>query len=199
VVDEANKKKESEQMMNTWTRRAALIGGLTVLLAGCASVEGSAQRAAQIDQRVDAALFFLENNVDGTEELGRKAAGVLIMPLVTEAGFGVGGSYGRGALRINGATIDYYQATQDSIGFQIGAQQYAHAIFFMTEQALNRFRNGAGLTVGGELEITLADTGEQIGAETLTALDPVVGIIFGQAGLIAGASLDGTVYNRIIP
>lgn len=195
----ANQNKESEQMIKTWTRRAALAGGLTALLAGCASVEGSAQRATQIDQRVDAALSFLESTVPGADDLGVKAAGVLVMPLVTEAGFGVGGSYGKGALRINGATIDYYQATQASFGFQIGAQQYAHAIFFMTEEALSNFRNGAGLTVGGELKITLADTGENISAETLTALDPVVGIVFGQAGLIAGASLDGTVYNRIIP
>lgn len=195
----ANQSKESEQMIKTWTRRAALAGGLTALLAGCASVEGSAQRATQIDQRVDAALSFLESTVPGADDLGVKAAGVLVMPLVTEAGFGVGGSYGKGALRINGATIDYYQATQASFGFQIGAQQYAHAIFFMTEEALSNFRNGAGLTVGGELKITLADTGENISAETLTALDPVVGIVFGQAGLIAGASLDGTVYNRIIP
>lgn len=195
----ANQSKESEQMIETWTRRAALAGGLTVLLAGCASVEGSAQRATQIDQRVDAALSFLESTVPGSDDLGVKAAGVLVMPLVTEAGFGVGGSYGKGALRINGATIDYYQATQASFGFQIGAQQYAHAIFFMTEEALSNFRNGAGLTVGGELKITLADTGENISAETLTALDPVVGIVFGQAGLIAGASLDGTIYNRIIP
>lgn len=189
-------------MTHSWTRRttlaAGLIGGLG-LLAGCASVEGSAQRAAQIDQRVDAALQFLKSDVPGSRELSDKAAGVLVMPLITEAGFGVGGSYGRGALRINGATIDYYQATQASIGLQIGAQQYAHAIFFMTNEALQNFRNGAGLTVGGDLKIALADTGEAISAETLTALDPVVGIIFGQAGLIAGATLDGTVYNRIIP
>ncbi|WP_424970090.1 YSC84-related protein [Dinoroseobacter sp. S76] len=184
------------------TRRGAVLGaslGALVALAGCASVEGSAQRAATIDQRVDAALLFLESSVPGASDLGQKASGVLVMPLITEAGFGVGGAYGKGALRINGATIDYYQGTQASFGFQIGAQQYAHAIFFMTDEALQNFRNGSGVTVGGDLEITLADTGESISAETLTARDPVVGIIFGQAGLIAGASLNGTVYNRIIP
>jgi lipid-binding SYLF domain-containing protein len=40
----------------------------------------------------------------------RDAAGMLVMPLVTEAGFGFGGAYGRGALRIGGTTVDYYSA-----------------------------------------------------------------------------------------
>jgi hypothetical protein len=30
-------------------------------------------------------------------------------------------------------------------------------------------------------------------------MDPVVGLIFGQQGLIAGASLAGVKYTRIIP
>lgn len=195
----ANQSKESEQMIKTWTRRAALAGGLTALLAGCASVEGSAQRATQIDQRVDAALSFLESTVPGADDLGVKAAGVLVMPLVTEAGFGVGGSYGKGALRINGATIDYYQATQASFGFQIGAQQYAHALFFMTEEALGNFRRGAGWAAGADLEYAVSGRGESISTDTTTSLEPVIAVIFGQAGLIAGATLEGTKYTRIIP
>ena len=43
--------------------------------------------------------------------------------LLTEAGFGIGGAYGRGALRINDVTVDYYSAAKATIGFQIGAQQ----------------------------------------------------------------------------
>ena len=70
------------------------------------------------------------------------------MPLVTEAGFGFGGSYGRGALRIEGVTVDYYSATKATFGFQIGAQQYAHALFFMTPEALEEFRRSPRL--GGE-------------------------------------------------
>lgn len=184
-----------------FSRRAAIaiMGASALALAGCNSVAGSAQRAATIDSRVDAALNFLDTEVPGARELGDKAAGILVMPLQTEASLGFGGAYGRGALRIGGATVDYYQATQASFGVQIGAQQYAHAIYFMTDEALQNFRNGLGLTAGGDLKLTMADNAQQIGAETLTAVDPVIGIIFGQAGLIGGASIDGTVYNRIIP
>ncbi len=184
-----------------FSRRAAfgLFGGAALALAGCNSVSGSAQRAATIDARVDAALAFLESDVPGAQELLDKSVGVLVMPLQTEASLGVGGSYGRGALRVNGVTVDYYQAIQGSFGVQIGAQQYAHALFFMTEEALRNFRNGIGLTAGGDLKITMADNAQEISTQTLTALDPVIGVVFGQAGAIFGASIDGTVYNRIIP
>ncbi|MDJ0993945.1 MAG: YSC84-related protein [Dinoroseobacter sp.] len=184
-----------------FSRRAAfgLFGVAALALAGCNSVSGSAQRAATIDARVDAALEFLKSDVPGSAELLDKSVGVLVMPLQTEASLGFGGSYGRGALRVNGITVDYYQAVEGSFGVQVGAQQYAHALFFMTEEALTNFRNGLGLTAGGDLKVTMADNAQEITAQTLTAIDPVVGITFGQAGAIAGASLDGTVYSRIIP
>jgi lipid-binding SYLF domain-containing protein len=62
------------------------------------------RRGPRIDARADAALDFMVQEVPGTAELMRDAAGMLVMPLVTEAGFGFGGAYGRGALRVGGAT-----------------------------------------------------------------------------------------------
>lgn len=45
----------------------------------------------------------------------------------------------------------------------------------------------------------MPDQGGNLSAETLTALDPVVAVVYGQSGLIVGATLEGTVYTRIIP
>ena len=42
-------------------------------------------------------------------------------------------------------------------------------------------------------------TATPITLDSTTAGAPVIGLIFGQAGLIAGASLEGTKYTRIIP
>ena len=82
---------------------------------------------------------------------------------------------------------------------QIGAQQYAHALFFMTQEALQNFRTSPGWAAGANAECAVIDQGENLSAGTITALTPVVAVIFGQAGLIVGATLEGTKYNRIIP
>jgi lipid-binding SYLF domain-containing protein len=184
------------------TRRSFL---LTVpaagLLAACSQSLGNGvgtENAAQIDARVDRTRDYLFSTYPGTQDLSQQARGVLYMPLVTEAGFFFGGSYGRGALRINDVTVDYYSATTASVGFTFGAQQYAHALFFMTDAALENFRRSSGWVAGADLKYATPDQGGSIGAAT-TQLDPVVALVFGQQGLIVGASLAGTKYTRIIP
>ncbi|PIE12470.1 MAG: hypothetical protein CSA68_12615 [Rhodobacterales bacterium] len=118
--------------MNSFSRRGFLIGagGVALLGAGCGNGIGS-NRGAAIDARVDATLNHLYNRYPGTRDLADKSTGMLVMPLVTEAGLGIGGAYGRGALR-------------------------------------------AGLS-------------------------PVLAVVFGQTGLLAGATIEGTKYTRIIP
>jgi len=185
-------------MLSTSRRGFLLAAGATLTTAACGNGIGS-NGGQVIDQRVDATLSYLYSAYPGTTTLRDKAAGILVMPLVTEAGFGIGGAYGRGALRVQDATVDYYSATQASIGFQIGAQQYAHALFFMTEEALLDFRSSPGWAAGADIEYAVNDRGGNISAETTTSLTPVIAVVFGQAGLIAGASVEGTKYTRIIP
>jgi lipid-binding SYLF domain-containing protein len=182
------------------TRRAFLgaAGSSVLVAAACGNGVGSGG-GAQIDARVDATRDFLFRTYPGTRDLETRALGVLYMPLVTEAGFFVGGAYGRGALRINNVTVDYYSTTRATYGLQIGAQQYAHALFFMTESALAEFRASDGWAASADLRYATPDQGgRSIGKET-TELDPVVALVFGQSGLIAGATLAGTKYSRIIP
>jgi lipid-binding SYLF domain-containing protein len=185
--------------MTTFTRRGLLAGAgaAALLTAGCGNGIGG-DGGATIDARVDATRDFLFSRYPGTRELADKAQGVLYMPLVTEAGFGIGAGYGRGALRIGGVTVDYYSAARASFGLQIGAQQYAHALFFMTEAALGEFRRSDGWAVGADARYALPDQGASIGKQT-TELDPVIALVFGQSGLIAGATLSGIKYTRIIP
>ncbi len=175
-----------------------LTGATTLGLAGCGNGIGGGG-AAQIDARVDATREYLASHYPGTNDLTSKAVGVLYMPLMTEVGLGFGGAYGRGALRINNVTVDYYSAAQATFGLQIGAQQYAHALFFMTEGALAGFRSSPGWAAGADMKYALPDQGQSLGAETTTAMAPVVALVFGQAGLIIGATLEGTKYTRIIP
>ncbi|MDB6453434.1 YSC84-related protein [Falsirhodobacter sp. 20TX0035] len=179
-------------------RRAMLVGlGATMGLAACANGVNSTG-GSTIDARVDVARDYLYQQYPGTRDLADRSAGVLFMPLITEAGFGVGGAYGRGALRINGATVDYYSAAKASVGFQIGAQQYAHALFFMTPDALAQFRTSSGWVAGADVRYAVPDQGASLGKDT-TEITPVVALVYGQSGLIAGATVAGTKYTRIIP
>lgn len=186
--------------MSILSRRGFTLGALGAagLTAACGNGIGS--RAPEtIDARVDTTLNYLFSNYPNTQALAEKANGMLIMPLVTEAGLGLGGGYGRGALRINNSTVDYYSATKGSIGLQIGAQQFAHVLFFMTESALSRFRRSSGWAAGADIEYVFKDTAENLRAETTTSTTPVIAVVFGQAGLLAGISLEGMKYTRIIP
>jgi lipid-binding SYLF domain-containing protein len=180
-------------------RRAVLAGAAaTLALTACGNGIGS-PGSSNIDARVDATLNYLDSNYPGTRDLRQKSVGMLVMPLITEASFGFGGSYGRGALRVNDITVDYYSAAQASFGIQAGAQQYAHVLYFMTEEALAEFRASSGWAAGADIKYAVNDRGGDLTADTTTVLAPVIAVVFGQAGLIAGASVAGTKYTRIIP
>ncbi len=70
--------------------RTALIGvaaGMT--LAACGNGIGS-NGAATIDARTASTLNFMYDEFPGTRELANKSAGMLVMPVVTEVGLGLG-------------------------------------------------------------------------------------------------------------
>lgn len=186
-------------MTNTMTRRSLLGAGAAALaLAACSNAVGT-NGQAQLDARVDATHQYLMQNYPSAAPLVQNARGVLYMPLMTEAALGVGGAYGQGALRIGGATVDYYSAAQATIGFQAGAQQYAHVLIFQSEDALAAFRAAPGWVAGAEAYYAIPSGGMAVGADTISAQHPVVAVIFGQSGLMAGAAIEGTKYTRVIP
>lgn len=182
------------------TRRGftlALMAGFT-MTAACGNGVGSSGPAT-IDARVDATLAEMYRQFPNTVELSNEANGLLVMPLVTEAGFIYGGAYGQGALRVGGSTVDYYSTTKATAGLQIGAQQYAHVLFFMTEDALHNFRTSSGWAAGAGVKYVVSDEGDGVNADTTTSRAPILAAVFGQEGLLVGATLEGSKYTRIIP
>ncbi len=176
-----------------WTRRSMLLAALA--LAACSNATGDRD---ELDGRVDRALSELYSTVPGTEELSRQASGVLVIPSVNEAGLFVGGSYGEGALVIGGAKVDYYSAASASIGFQVGGQRYRHAIFFMTPEALAKFRQTDGWEIGVDAEYAVAENGNSVTVTSTSVNKPVYAVVFGQKGLLVGASIEGLKYSRIV-
>ncbi|RNF34206.1 YSC84-related protein [Paracoccus methylarcula] len=181
------------------TRRRMLVtGGAVLAVAGCSNAVGT-NSASRLDARVDQTHQYLMQTYPSAASMVQNAKGVLYMPLMTEAAIGVGGAYGQGALRIGGATVDYYSATRATLGFQLGAQQYAHVLIFQSDAALAAFRAAPGWVAGANAFYAIPAGGMAVGADTVTAQYPVVALIFGQAGLMAGAAIEGTKYTRVIP
>ncbi len=181
------------------SRRGAVTGlGAVLGLAACGNPVGG-DGADRLDARVDSTRDFLFSRYPGTRELADKSHGILWMPLITEAGLWFGGAYGQGALRVGEVSVDYYSVTRATFGPQVGAQQYAHALFFMTAEALTDFRRSEGWAVGADMRYAIPDRGGALGVDTTTQSAPVIAVVFGQSGLIAGATLAGSKYTRIIP
>ncbi|MFK5997679.1 MAG: YSC84-related protein [Rhodobacterales bacterium] len=183
--------------MTNWTRRGVIATAGASLTTACAGGTGSRKRF-KIDANVEAAIRQMENDVPFTQSLVDTAAGMLIMPKITKGSFVFGASYGEGSLLVGAAPVDYYSVVAGSFGLQIGVQQIAQALFFMDEHSLQKFRSRPGWTLGADLEYTLIGTANSAGLDTNTAHEGVYGIVFGQAGLLVGASLEGSKYNRIV-
>jgi len=174
------------------TAAAAL--AILVVAAGCTTTSGSAgpdQRRAAIDAGVDDALASLIREVPGAEAMVEGASGVLVFPDILEAGFMIAAARGSGALRVDGATRSYHAKTRGSFGIQAGARSTAMFLLFMTDEALARFENSAGWTVGADASVTLLTAGASAQLSTRTAQQPVIGFVLANRGLMGGISLDG--------
>jgi lipid-binding SYLF domain-containing protein len=139
--------------------------------------------------------FFYK--IGGARELAHNAVGILVFPSVVKAGFGVGGEYGEGALRIRGRTAGYYNTLSASFGFQLGVQARSVVIMFMTEQALNQFRRTAGWKVGVDGSIAIITVGIGGSIDTNKITSPVVGFILDPKGLMYNLTLEGSKITRI--
>ena len=129
-------------------RRGVLMGaGALLALGGCTTGLGS---ASGLEARVETTRNYLLATYPDAAALVQSAAGVLYMPLMTEAAFGPGAAYGEGALKVNDQTADYYSAVQGTFGVQAGAQQYSHVLIFRTPEALASFRAMPGWVAAAE-------------------------------------------------
>ena len=155
--------------------------------------------AYDIDRDVDATLDRFFYNIRGARELANKSVGILVFPSVVKAGFGFGGEYGEGALRIRGRTVDYYNTVSASVGFQLGIQERAVIIMFMTPEALAQFRHTAGWKVGADASVAIITVGIGGSIDTNKITSPVIGFILDPKGLMYNLTLEGTKITRINP
>ncbi len=155
------------------------------------------QARAGIEEEARAALVELYRLVPGTEELAKKAKGVLVFPNIVKAGLLIGGEYGKGVLFENGEPAGHYNIVSASYGLQAGAQAYSLALFFMTDEALAYLNNSKGFELGVDAGFAVADVGKGGELTTSNVRDPIMAFVFGQSGLMAGISIEGSKITRL--
>lgn len=149
-----------------------------------------------INREVDKALVNFQQ-IDGAKAYLDIARGVLVFPKVYKAGFGIGGEYGEGALRVDGKTVDYYSTATASVGFQPGAQARTLVVLFTSEDALRTFRAIEVWKIGVDGSVALVELGADKAVATSRIKDPVVGFVFGPQGLMHKLTLDGATFTRL--
>jgi len=158
-----------------------------------------AEPAKDIDAKVDFAISQFKEEVTGGANFLPKVKGYLVFPSVVKGGFIVGAEYGEGALRINGETKHYYSMTSASIGYQAGVQVYSIVIAFVSEASLHSFIKSNGWEAGVDGSITVSDWGEGRDISSMSFEKPIIAFVYGQKGLMAGVSIKGTKFLKIIP
>jgi lipid-binding SYLF domain-containing protein len=164
---------------------------------GAALAADDPAERAKIDKDATGALNQLYESVPGSQDLAQKAKGMLVFPSVYKAGIGVGGEYGRGALRVKNRTEGYYSTAGASFGFQLGAQARSLVFMFMTPQALENFKNSQGWDVGGDASVALVKTGASGKVDLASAGKPIVAFVYGNTGLMYNLSLEGTKVSKL--
>jgi len=156
-----------------------------------------AASAHKINGWVQESLTEFHQDVKGSNQVLEKARGILVFPHVYQAGIGIGGKFGEGALMVHGKTVAYYNLAAGSFGWQLGGQRKSIIIAFMDDDVFKKFRNSEGWQFGADAAATVVTVGKEgsINTENLNA--PVIAFIVDQKGLMYDLSLEGTKITKI--
>ena len=172
---------------------------LTLTLPLILSTGLSAKSMLEIDAAIESSLNRFTEEIQGAESYLEGARGILVIPRMWKAGVLLGFEFGEGALIVDGIKIQYYKALTTSVGLQIGVGSKDLVVLFFDDTAMDNFLYSSGWEVGVDGAVALFSRGVVGAVDSITFKDPIVGFVFGQKGLIAGVSIEGTKFTKIWP
>lgn len=125
------------------------------------------------------------------EDLFNNSVGYAIFPNVGKGAYIVGGASGNGAVYQNGELIGMADLKQLDVGLQLGGQAFIQALFFRTEAALNRFKEGNYKLSGTASAVAL----EEGRAESIEFRDGIGVVTLPKAGAMIEVSVGGQKFN----
>ena len=120
--------------------RVTLISLLLMTLSIAGFSQNSKDRELIEDSKNAKAEFIKSDSL--MQSLFDNSYGYVIFPNVGKGAIGVGGAAGNGIVFEKGNPIGSAKLKQVSIGFQFGGQEYREVIFFESQAALDRFKQG---------------------------------------------------------
>lgn len=171
-----------------------LIAALTIAFSSYVMAEA----APVIDAKVDVALKEFKKE-KGAAEFLEKAYAVLVFPSVVKGGFGIGGEYGEGAIRVDGNTTAYYKITSASFGFQLGLQKTSYVFAFKDKEILDNFMKSNGWEAGVDGSVTVAKWGAGKDISSISFEKPIYAFVFGAKGFMYNLTFEGTKFSKFNP
>jgi lipid-binding SYLF domain-containing protein len=179
-----------------------IIGLLTLMMAAPTPLAGDAEQ-----ERLENSAQVLEEilNIPDAlpKELLNKAECVAVMPSVKKLAFGVGGSYGRGALICRsgkqftgpwGAPA-MYRLEGGSIGFQLGGQATDFLLLIMNPKGADSLLKSK-VKLGADAAVAAGPKGRAAMAATDAYMHAEILTYSRSRGLFAGVSLEGSTLRQ---
>jgi lipid-binding SYLF domain-containing protein len=184
------------------TRRSLGAGalGLVTAVGPLGLTAAHADHRADLVARARSSLALLLSEEPRARFFKRHCRAALVFPSILKAGFIFGAETGNGVLLSNGgAPQGFYNITGGSWGLQIGGQDFAYILFFMTEGSLEYLHRSDGFSAGTGPSIVVINAGAGAEADTTTITHDVYAFPFNQKGLMADLTLQGTKITPIHP
>ncbi|HEY3799379.1 MAG TPA: YSC84-related protein [Caulobacteraceae bacterium] len=178
---------------------ATALAAATLTSATFTAAPAYADSAADISASSDAALQQLYATNPFAADLAKHAKAILIFPKIVKGGFIIAGAVGDGELKQDGKVAGYYNSAAGSWGLQAGAQSFSYVMFLMSDNAVSYLHNSDGWKIGAGPTVVVVDKGAEADMTTSNLKDDAYAFVFGQAGLMAGISLEGSKITQIHP
>ena len=164
-----------------------------------AALPAFADDREKLVSRARTSLHELEASSAPARRAAKSAHAVLVFPSILKAGFVFGGETGNGVLLEGGKPAGFYNLSGGSWGLQLGGQDFAYALFFMTPGALEYLHKSEGWQAGTGPSITVINKGAAGEVDTTTATHDVLAFPYNGKGLMADLTFQGAKITRIHP
>jgi lipid-binding SYLF domain-containing protein len=187
----------TERLVGIYTPPQARTGGQSHRFVPIAFMRQTVDEATGLDAAAQDTLTKFKAETKGAEAVIANAKGVLVCPKITKGGFIIGVEGGSCVLYSGASQPLYYSTTAVKAGFLAGVQSYAMILALNTDTALAKFTSGARQwEVGADTSVVIAKTGAGGSLDTTNLKRDVVAFIFGEKGLMADLSLEGSRFKQ---